>query len=414
MRLLARNAVQRLSNHQRQCAAAPLCITKADGRRHIQIQAAPSSVSSGVVENTPSSASSPGKYPHLFSFKTSCSYSARDAVFEVVGTPYSLLSVSLFPSQPLHTRRGTLVGLSGDPSTAVSTLSLLSPLRRALIGIPFLYQRLTSTTPITALIAPKSTCTSLAVLHLTGIIDWKIAQRKALLAWTGSTLTITPSLNRRLSLAHWGTTTCTGRGLLALAGMGNLFSIDLAENESYIAHPSNILAYSVSSPIPPRPYRFKSSSFNLQIPGLPSPYNFGNFFPSSRFVTSLKDSDSYKTLASIYYRIRTWSRRTIWGDRLFLQFTGPTTILIQSRGSRVSDVLTNRDVNEIADAPPGAVGEAVRLDIKQQEEHMSGAGAGATTLETVVRKPLKLSIASVQRDGNVRIEETDDFEQLKR
>ena len=40
--------------------------------------------------------------------------SVQDAVFEVLGAPYSLLSVSLAPSQNLHTRRGTLVGLSGN------------------------------------------------------------------------------------------------------------------------------------------------------------------------------------------------------------------------------------------------------------------------------------------------------------
>ena len=36
-----------------------------------------------------------------------------DARFDVIGAPYSLLSVSLSASQNLFTRRGTLVGLSG-------------------------------------------------------------------------------------------------------------------------------------------------------------------------------------------------------------------------------------------------------------------------------------------------------------
>lgn len=36
-----------------------------------------------------------------------------DARFEVLGAPYSVLSVSLSASQNLYTRRGTLVGLSG-------------------------------------------------------------------------------------------------------------------------------------------------------------------------------------------------------------------------------------------------------------------------------------------------------------
>ena len=36
-----------------------------------------------------------------------------DARFEVLGAPYSLLSVSLSASQKLYTRRGTLVGVNG-------------------------------------------------------------------------------------------------------------------------------------------------------------------------------------------------------------------------------------------------------------------------------------------------------------
>lgn len=37
-----------------------------------------------------------------------------DARFEVLGSPYSLLSVSLSASQNLYTRKGTLVGVSGN------------------------------------------------------------------------------------------------------------------------------------------------------------------------------------------------------------------------------------------------------------------------------------------------------------
>jgi hypothetical protein len=64
-----------------------------------------------------------------------------DARFEVLGAPYSLLSVSLSASQNLFTRRGTLVGISGKAENAVSILSILPPLRRAVLGIPFLYQK---------------------------------------------------------------------------------------------------------------------------------------------------------------------------------------------------------------------------------------------------------------------------------
>jgi Mitochondrial biogenesis AIM24 len=179
-----------------------------------------------------------------------------------------------------------------------------------------------------------------------------------------------------------------------------------------------VLAYSLSnSNAPPTPYRFKSSSINLQIPIV-----FGNFFPSSRFVQNIKKGDTYKFFANIAYRIRTWSRRTIWGDRLFLQFTGPTTLLLQSRSARLSDALSTREVNEIADAPPGVVRAAVENARSGDGQMREGSGAARTGVEGATvsaqpsgaaRKEPRLSYASVTRDGKVKIEETKTFSQSK-
>lgn len=49
---------------------------------------------------------------------------ALDARFEVLGAPYSLLSVSLSASQKLYTRRGTLVGVSGKAENVFIHMSL--------------------------------------------------------------------------------------------------------------------------------------------------------------------------------------------------------------------------------------------------------------------------------------------------
>lgn len=260
--------------------------------------------------------------------------------------------------------------------------------------------------------------TSFCVLQLDGTTDWRLSQRKSLLAWTGSTLAVTPTISPSLSVVNWGTSTATGRGLLALVGSGQIFSLQLSPGETYIAHPSNVLAYSLSnSNAPPIPYRFKSSSVNLQIPIV-----FGNFFPSSRFVQNIKKGDTYKFFANIAYRIRTWSRRTIWGDRLFLQFTGPTTLLLQSRSARLSDVLSTQEVNEIADAPPGVARAAVESARSGGGQMREGSDAARTGVEGATvsaqptgaaRKEPRLSYASVTRDGKVKIEETKNFSQSK-
>ena len=343
------------------------------GYRYISIQQTPSTPTSTIdVKATSISASSPGMF-HASAPNTPAN--CVDATFEVLGTPYSLLSVTLSPSQPLHTRRGTLVGLSGDPTAVVSTLRTLNPIRRALVGIPFVYQRVTSTTPISILITPKSTNTTLSILQLDGTQDWKLAQRAALLAWTGSNLSVTPTISSKLSLAHWGTSEVTGRGLLALSAKGHTFALDLAKGDSYIAHASNILAYTTTNCPAPQPFRFRSSQPRFQIP-----LQLGNWFPDSRFTRALKTSNTYKFLQGMSLRIKTWSRRTIWGDRLFLRFEGPTTILLQSRANRVNEILTSEQINEIADAPAGVIDNTIRNVRRSQEDPFYKPAIAGTTV----------------------------------
>lgn len=103
--------------------------------------------------------------------------------------------------------------------------------------------------------------------------------------------------------------------------------------------------------------------------------------------------------------LRTSARRTIWGDRLFLQFKGPTTLLVSSRASRVSDVLTSRDVDEIADAPAGEMRKAVTLLTMSNQEEAKPARSIA---------PTGFSTASVTKDGKVTFGETKSLDEFKK
>jgi hypothetical protein len=65
-------------------------------------------------------------------------------------------------------------------------------------------------------------------------------------------------------------------------------------------------------------------------------------------------------------------------------------MLIQSRASRISDVLTSRDVDEIADSPPGAVQDVVSRKINDDIKQIADAapntsGAPADSGEPKVR-----------------------------
>ncbi|TLS31520.1 hypothetical protein PpBr36_03925, partial [Pyricularia pennisetigena] len=358
--------------------------------RAIQISAAPSTITpkhSGDLLGAPGQAHT--------------KRDTADASFEVLGSPYSLLSVSLSPSQKLYTRRGTLVSVAGKVENAQSTLSLLSPLRRALLGVPFLYQRITSTTPITALIGTASPNTTFSILHLDGTTDWMVTQRNALLAWTGHTLVPSPRIQRGLSLAHWGSTHLTGRGLAALSSPGQVYQVSLAEGEEIVLHPSHVTAYSINKN-PPLPFRLRSvSPLRVQIPALPA--SMTNYMTTlvpnrlSNFMTAMRNTDLYKTIARALFGLRTAMRRSIRGDRLFLQFRGPATILMSSRGVRVTDVLTNDDVNEIADSEAGVAARAVELATKP-EPTMEAP-------EVTRGKITGIHVASVGKDGKVKFED---------
>ncbi|KAK4556030.1 Altered inheritance of mitochondria protein 24, mitochondrial [Recurvomyces mirabilis] len=196
-----------------------------------------------------------------------------------------------------------------------------------------------------------------------------------------------------MSFAHWGNTTVTGRGLVALSGRGQSHQITLKTKEKYVVHPSHILAYNLTQHAP-GPYRFKSTSLRFQVPAL------SRWIPDTKFWRTMREATAWRWASSVAFTIRTWARRTIWGDRLFLEFTGPATIYIQSRGSGLRDVLTDRDVNEIADSPAGSAASSVAMIESGQK-----AGDVSTTGMTKPKSATSMSYATVNQGGTVKFDE---------
>ncbi|KAK3401342.1 mitochondrial biogenesis AIM24-domain-containing protein [Sordaria brevicollis] len=234
-----------------------------------------------------------------------------------------------------------------------------------------------------------------------------IAQRNALLAWTGHTLRLSPRLQQGLAPANWGATHVTGRGLVALASPGQIYELNLAEGEELTLHPSHVVAYSVTRN-PPLPFRFRSTRLNFQLPAIPDSVSnaAGRLVPAkvSEFFATARETAFFTTLARIMHTLRTAMRRTIWGDRLFLQFRGPTNILMSSRGVRVSDVLSRDDINEIADTEAGLVGKALgtsRIEKAKAAEEKAKAAAEKKAKELEDKKtqtpPLVAETAAGQK-----------------
>ncbi|KAI5793885.1 mitochondrial biogenesis AIM24-domain-containing protein [Peziza echinospora] len=318
----------------------------------------------------------------------------QDVQFEALGAPYSMLSVSLPSSATLYTRRGTLVGVNGNVENATSTLSVLEPVRRAALRIPFLYQKITSTSPLTCLISTNALHTSFAVIKLDGTIDWMVSQKKALLAWCGHSIAVKPTIDRKLSLSHWGNSKVSGRGLVALAGKGQIFQVVLQPGEEFIVHANNLLAYSLNTPLsPPTPHRLPATTLTLQIPHLRIPSSLSRrilpTLPTPALLTTLAHSKTYKTLARLAWNIRTWSRRTVFGDREFLRFNGPVTVLIQSRaGGTVRDVLGREEMRGV----DAALAEPEVLRAVEGGETRGAIEDGTTTATTTTTTGIKTNI----------------------
>ncbi len=85
------------------------------------------------------------------------------------------------------------------------------------------------------------------------------------------------------------------------------------------------------------------------------------------------------------------------GDQLFLQFYGPTTILLQTRASRIRDVLSSDNVNEIADTQPG-------LSVSQERSQADSEVSEAKSFTNI--KAPRMSTASIGTDGKVTFEPT--------
>ncbi|KAH0542077.1 hypothetical protein FGG08_003457 [Glutinoglossum americanum] len=143
------------------------------------------------------------------------------------------------------------------------------------------------------------------------------------------------------------------------------------------------------------PYRLKSSALRLQIPS----FNVMGLFPGSKFIKAMRDSGTWNAIVKIYFTARTWSRRTIWGDR--------------SRSSRFRDVLTSQDINELAGAESG-IDQSTIESISERKDGVGKTPSVGTVSKSIADVPIGLKIASVGRGGNVEFQDTNDFKSLTR
>lgn len=88
--------------------------------------------------------------------------------------------------------------------------------------------------------------------------------------------------------------------------------------------------------------------------------------------------------------------------KLFLRFQGPTTILMQSRTARLSEVFRKDDFNELADTEPGALPTLT----EDRKKIVIGTADARPIAAGSSRSPKALKVAIV-RDGKLEFQDSD-------
>lgn len=117
------------------------------------------------------------------------------------------------------------------------------------------------------------------------------------------------------------------------------------------------------------------------------------------------------------------SKVHIWNSadsfqKLFLRFDGPANILVQSRGARINDILSERQVNEIAGTPQGLIvganqdasGKSGEQKFREEaNEAVHAAPVPARSVDDLIQevKGNDQKIANLTREGKIIFEKPD-------
>jgi hypothetical protein len=279
---------------------------------------------------------------------------------------------------------------------------VLSPLLRLPKRIPFLYQKITSTTPLTCIISTNTPNTTFCVLALDGTADWYLTQPSALLAWSGHSIVVKPQ-------------EITGRGLVALVGRGQVYKVALKPSEEFIINRRSLLAYSAGGQ-KPESTRLAATALRFQIPRIRLGLGIAEKLREVEWINAVRTSKSWQMLGKMVWALK----MVIWGDREFLKFVGPATVLLQSRtGSKMRDLLSREEMEEFATvesrafAPPSPP-----RDTQTVSKSVGGPKTAAKSIEGPTTQQRKdhsgsLKRVTITKDGKVQFEDSD-FKEFQR
>lgn len=294
--------------------------------------------------------------------------------FTSLGSPPSVISINSPPSVPIYLRRGSLLSIYGiqEISSIDSVRSSLEfPLfwKRFIYGGGFIsgYQKLISTTPFSILVSSisrkvfgKNTSKLFVNLILDGGTDWAVLNKDAIQVYAGNSLNlgifkipnyISKKLSRKLKVSSrsttglfsWfkmGYTLITGRGNVGLVGNGNIYNLNLNENEEILINKNNLLAITVNGPydlpnciikyqFPVKESVTAKKQEIIQKPKLLEPNAWGQIIYRVNQI-----GNWFKTIIKFVQKYTIGARETSYnylvGNQEFIKIIGPRNLLLQS------------------------------------------------------------------------------------
>ena len=85
-----------------------------------------------------------------------------------------------------------------------------------------------------------------------------------------------------------------------MAGPGQIYQVVLKSGEEYVAHPGNVVGYTITQH-PPLPYRLKSSGLRFQVPNL----GLSSLFADIKFFKVMRQTDTWRGITKLLFNLRT-------------------------------------------------------------------------------------------------------------
>lgn len=306
---------------------------------------------------------------------------------KALGTPATIVAVTLPPSIPLYVRRNSLISILGSSSLVSSRIRLFNPFKSLYLdGSVKLFEEFISTETSSFLVSSQvkksiprifrnSSPKSFATLKLDGENDWAILKNEALQVYGGLAISVskrkiprrisrnlarTLSLLRReltglSSLVNRGFTYLSGRGVAGLVGSGLVVAITVDENDDILINLDNLLAVSINGP------QDLQNCAVSRVSRLPREKPI-LMTKSLRSIRSFQDAiDTLKIFGSCIIKLLAWFTMSLrlWflGRHKFILIIGPRTVFLQTASSKnyyelnSEFFITNAD--EIHDAKSG-------------------------------------------------------------